>query len=73
MCFGMCPKMLGLYAHLVCWLCDLHLQCVSHICLVPQPNVYTDTGNGHLVVILEERSADTDPIQDSRVILERQS
>ena len=25
-------KMLGLYTHLICWLCDLHMQCGSHIC-----------------------------------------
>ena len=23
-------KMLGLYTHLICWLCDLYMQCGSH-------------------------------------------
>ena len=29
---SMCAKMFGLYDHLVCWLCDLHMQCGSNIC-----------------------------------------
>ena len=29
-----CAKMLGLYAHLICWLCDLDMQCSSNICSV---------------------------------------
>ena len=27
-------KLFGLYAHSVCWLCDLHVWCSSHICSV---------------------------------------
>ena len=27
-------SMLGLYAHLIFWLCDLHIQCGRHICSV---------------------------------------
>ena len=45
--------MLGLYAHLAWWLCDLHLQCGSNICSVIYAKyVKSDTGSGHWVVIL---------------------
>ena len=31
LCFSTCGKMLDLYTHLICLLCDLHMQCSSHI------------------------------------------
>ena len=37
--FSACAKMLGLYKHLICWLCHLHMQCSSKFCSVIYANI----------------------------------
>ena len=44
--------MLGVYAYVTFWLCDLQFQCGSNIwSVIYDKYLYSDIGSGHLVIL----------------------